>query len=81
MRVPIGRRRSQIKGNRTRDRLVNGLLRTKGWTVLRIWEHELRRKAETRLLRRLSFVCGTKPGRAYGVRQHGNGRTTGAAPK
>ena len=53
MRVPIGRRRSQIKGNKTRDRKVNRRLRAKGWTVLRVWQHELRRRDEPKLLRRL----------------------------
>jgi DNA mismatch endonuclease (patch repair protein) len=55
---------AKITGNKARDRRVNRLLRAKGWTVLRIWEHELRRKDEARLLRRLAVVCGTKPGRA-----------------
>jgi len=72
---------AKITGNKARDRRVNRLLRAKGWKVVRIWEHELRRKNETRLLRRLTLMCGTKPDRAYVVRQHGNGRTTGAAPK
>ena len=49
----------KIARNRARDRLVNRALRRSGWTVLRIWEHELRRKNETRLLRRLAVVCGT----------------------
>jgi DNA mismatch endonuclease, patch repair protein len=56
--------RSKIEGNRARDRRVNSALRKRGWTVLRIWEHELRRKDEARLLRRLAIVVGTKPGRA-----------------
>lgn len=64
MRVPIGRRRSQMTGNKARDRRVNRLLRARGWKVVRIWEHELSRKNETRLLRRFAFVGGTKPGRA-----------------
>ena len=55
---------AKITGNKARDRRVNRLLRARGWTVLRIWEHELSRKNETRLLRRLALVCGTKPGRA-----------------
>jgi len=38
----------------TRDRLVNRTLRRQGWTVLRIWEHELR--GETRVIRRLQCV-------------------------
>lgn len=45
--------RNKIQGNQARDRRVNRALRKRGWTVLRIWEHELRRKAENRLLKRL----------------------------
>jgi DNA mismatch endonuclease (patch repair protein) len=33
----------KLKVNRTRDRLVNRLLRRQRWTVLRIWEHQLTR--------------------------------------
>jgi DNA mismatch endonuclease (patch repair protein) len=32
---------------------VNRALRRDGWRVLRIWEHELARKNEVRLLRRI----------------------------
>jgi DNA mismatch endonuclease (patch repair protein) len=42
--------------NQARARLVNRTLRRKGWRVLRIWEHELQRKKETRLLRKLCRV-------------------------
>ena len=45
--------KKKIEGNRARDRKVNRLLRARGWTVLRIWEHDLRRKDEVKLLRRL----------------------------
>jgi DNA mismatch endonuclease (patch repair protein) len=33
--------REKILRNRTRDRLVTRTLRAHGWTVLRLWEHEL----------------------------------------
>jgi G:T-mismatch repair DNA endonuclease (very short patch repair protein) len=56
--------RRKIEGNKTRDRLVNRALRRAGrvkwrghhamdWRVLRIWECELRRTNETRLVKRL----------------------------
>lgn len=32
---------SKLERNRKRDRLVNRALREKGWSVLRIWEHEI----------------------------------------
>ena len=45
--------RAKLARNRARDRLVTRTLRRTGWRVLRIWEHELARKREARLLRRL----------------------------
>ena len=39
--------------NQARARHVNRTLRIAGWRVLRIWEHELARKNEVRLLRRI----------------------------
>jgi hypothetical protein len=39
--------------NKARDFLVTRALRAQGWRVLRIWEHELARKNEVRLLRRI----------------------------
>jgi DNA mismatch endonuclease (patch repair protein) len=45
--------RRKLARNKTRDQLVNRALRQRGWTVLRIWQHELIRKNEVRLLRRI----------------------------
>lgn len=50
--------RRKLAGNRARDRLVNRTLRESGWRVLRIWEHELTRRREARLVRRLRRVSG-----------------------
>jgi DNA mismatch endonuclease (patch repair protein) len=48
----------KLEANRRRDRLVNRTLRANGWRVLRVWEHELRRANEGRLLRRIrSAYC------------------------
>jgi DNA mismatch endonuclease (patch repair protein) len=41
-------KRSEVM-SRIRDRLVNATLRSAGWRVLRIWQHELRRKNARRL--------------------------------
>lgn len=49
---------AKLTGNKARDRRVNRALRARGWKVLRIWEHELRRKNEARLLRRLLVLQG-----------------------
>ncbi len=54
--------RRKIESNKARDRKVNGLLRTRGWKVIRVWEHELRRGDEARLIRRLlSNLCPRRP--------------------
>ena len=45
--------KNKFARNKTRDRLVNRTLRQRGWRVLRIWQHELTRRNEARLLRRL----------------------------
>lgn len=45
--------REKIAQNRTRDALVTRTLRRAGWRVLRMWEHELTRRYERRLLARL----------------------------
>jgi len=45
--------RDKIAANRTRDRRVNSALRKRGWKVVRVWEHELRRRDEAKLLSRL----------------------------
>ena len=45
--------RKKLSANRSRDRLVTRTLRARGWRVLRIWEHELTRRNEMRLVRRI----------------------------
>lgn len=67
--------REKITTNKARDRKVNRLLRALGWKVIRVWQHELRLKNETRLLSRLAVVRGTKSGRAQMAAPRG------AAPK
>jgi len=39
--------------NKKRDALVTRTVRRTGWRVLRVWEHELARKNEARLLQRI----------------------------
>ena len=56
-RIPATRREwwlAKIEGNRKRDRRQNRLLRANGWTVIRIWQHELTRKHRAKALRKLS---------------------------
>lgn len=45
--------RRKLATNRVRDRRVTRTLRSANWRVLRLWEHELARKHEARLLRRI----------------------------
>lgn len=45
--------KAKLARNAQRDREVRSALRRRGWRVLRIWEHELARKNETQLLRRI----------------------------
>ena len=49
---------AKITGNKARDRRVNRLLRARGWNVTRVWEHELKRKNEARLLQKLNECLG-----------------------
>ncbi len=49
----------KLRENRKRDRRVNKQLREEGWTVLRIWEHELKGKkivGRERIRRRLRYA-------------------------
>jgi len=45
--------RRKLAGNKKRDALVTRTLRRAGWRVFRIWEHELAKKNEVRLVRRI----------------------------
>lgn len=45
--------KKKLARNQTRDRLVNRTLRKTGWSVLRIWQHELKRQNEARLLQKI----------------------------
>jgi DNA mismatch endonuclease (patch repair protein) len=50
--------RCKLSANKARDALVTRALRRTGWHVLRVWEHELARKNEARLVSRLTAaVC------------------------
>jgi DNA mismatch endonuclease (patch repair protein) len=50
--------RAKLKRNQARDRLVNHTLKSSGWSILRIWQHELAVANEARLIRRLqAAIC------------------------
>jgi DNA mismatch endonuclease (patch repair protein) len=45
--------KKKLARNKTRDRLVTRTLKERGWSVLRVWQHELLRQHEQRLIRRI----------------------------
>lgn len=45
---------TKLARNQARDRFVTRALRSQGWRVLRVWEHELAKKNEKKLAARLS---------------------------
>jgi DNA mismatch endonuclease (patch repair protein) len=51
----------KFRANRARDRRDTRNLRAAGWTVLRLWEHELRARGRAALLRRLRRALGAEP--------------------
>lgn len=44
---------TKLEANKARDSHVNRELRTKGWRVLRIWEHDLTKSRQVSALRRV----------------------------
>ncbi|NOS99199.1 MAG: very short patch repair endonuclease [Phycisphaerales bacterium] len=62
--IPMGNRtfwEAKLAANRARDRRVNRTLRTMGWRVLRIWEHDLAGR-DGRCIGRLTrtLCCSTR---------------------
>ena len=53
--------RRKLLSNKARDALVTRTLRRAGWRVLRVWEHELARKNQARLVRRIQRLFDTSP--------------------
>ena len=45
--------RDKLRGNRARDQRNFRRLRTRGWKVIRIWQHELARKGDSQFLQRI----------------------------
>lgn len=50
----------KIDGNRKRDRKVNRSLRTKGWKILRIWEHQIEKDFSGSMEKISKFLWKTK---------------------
>ena len=53
--------RRKLSSNKARDALVTRTLRRGGWRVLRVWEHELVRKHQARLMRRIQRTSSPRP--------------------
>ncbi len=61
--IPVQNRKFwklKLDANRRRDRLVRRTLQSRGWRVLRIWEHELSRRNHGRLLARVKRSIGER---------------------
>lgn len=52
--------KSKIEANVARDRYVNNALKTMGWKVIRVWEHEVKR-ALPEVLDKLLLQLNAKP--------------------
>mgnify|MGYP003382211247 CR=1 FL=1 len=50
--------REKIEGNKVRDRLVNKELRKRGWTVMRLWEYDIKHRLEVTMMKVLNKVDG-----------------------
>ena len=48
----------KLSRNKARDREVNRTLRASGWRVVRVWQHDLKRRNETRLVHRIRQALG-----------------------
>jgi DNA mismatch endonuclease (patch repair protein) len=48
--------REKIGRNRARDRAVNRVLKLRGWTVVRVWEHALTKRKTARTMARLRQI-------------------------
>jgi DNA mismatch endonuclease, patch repair protein len=64
--LPLNNRtfwKRKLEMNKRRDRLVIRALRSRGWYVLRVWEHELARRNEWRLFNRIYRTLGERSGK------------------
>ena len=73
--------RRKFAANRTRDRRNTRQLRSAGWRVLRLWEHELRPSARARLLRKLRRFAAAPANKKPGQSAGSAGRNRGAAQR
>jgi len=53
----------KINDNRRRDRRKAFALRRKGWTVIRVWEHEIKTRGADKVAQRIASTLGRGNGR------------------
>lgn len=46
--------KEKLSRNKIRDRLVSRILRNRGWSVMRVWQHDLARSTELKTVARIS---------------------------
>lgn len=51
--------RKKIASNKLRDRHVNKKLRSQGWSVIRLWEHDIKERPQ-HCIRRVQLACSFK---------------------
>lgn len=51
---------SKIARNKKRDRLVNRVLKGRGWRILRIWQHELTRANQRSCMKKIQRIVAAK---------------------
>ena len=61
----------KLLANRERDRRINRLLRERGWTVVRIWEHSLRRDTTNCIAKVCGLLQTQRATHARGSKQSG----------
>jgi DNA mismatch endonuclease (patch repair protein) len=71
---------AKISGNAARDKRMNAVLRSAGWRVVRIWQHDIRRNP-SRALRKLTASLASPIGSARQSRQQGRQQGRFAAAK
>lgn len=61
--MPVNNRlfwKRKLGANKVRDRIVNQTLRGQGWTVVRIWEHELSKNPAKCIYKISTLLIGSK---------------------
>lgn len=73
--------KKKLNKNIERDRFVNRTLMKQGWRVLRIWQHELTERDQTRLLTRLSRTLAQSDDSVRRISSLNNSATRGPYAK